>query len=746
MSFDPITFSSIAMNKPPVGSFLRVMTNFSHTNYVDTNQRIDVTQYPMLADQVAGGFQGDYFKSVSFPSLDSQAPASFANLGDMACSYTTGGHTYFIFASTTTLKMYRTIGSTIDTGVEFVQDITNPSALAPNALVFSVANGHVFISGTTQNANVYRYDITVGPSSMTTITLNLSRTWRFVYGSGRLVAYATSIGSVLSTTGNVQVSLDNGATWTNHTALAALSTVTSSMAYGNGFFVVVTQGTGAATNTARSTDGLTWVAGSGAPAGALSSVSFNPTNNLFTIYSMTNVIAAYRSSSAAAPTTWVVCSGNTSNGYLYGDCTPNGVTIAHGKSPYVNSFYTSLDNVTFAAGFLGNGYNAAMYDRGFAMIGETFVMFGSSISGALTAGPSLRVYYKYSNDYGVTWTDGGFVDQYAYTTQNYLYPCIGSDTSKIVMFENQAAMGSDTVWMPRWSGIVSNDGGTTWENMSIETPELVNWGGVFATTDGKFVAWGRRHTNNLVYVATSTDGAIWIVVQNGTFVSPTPTGSMAIGTNGNMMFTQSNSTNTVAISSDYGATWTSKTVPASALYKAAFFGNVAVALNTATGSYYSTNGGTSWSLCAMTVIGASTIAGYAANSTYGLVTLTNSNICFVTSDGISWIQKTLPTTMGGVSPTVVNDWFMIPTGGGTYYRTQDFLSWELAYINADVSNLGAYTVMNSNPNNSSGAIHGPTLGASTGTFWVADTEVTNMRRIPYVAPDLANTKYVVVAR
>jgi hypothetical protein len=158
----------------------------------------------------------------------------------------------------------------------------------------------------------------------------------------------------------------------------------------------------------------------------------------------------------------------------------------------------------------------------------------------------------------------------------------------------------------------------------------------------------------------------------------------------------------------------------------------------------------------MTATASSTIGGFAANSKYCIITMTNSSSYYYTTDGINWSIKTFPSTVTGIKPTVINDYFVVPLAGRFCYVSNDLISWDIKTFGASelpFVSIGSVKIDSDIANNlyvahNLGSYYGNTANILSTMVSVSTINPSdeNVGVISYISTTISNAKWVVKAR
>lgn len=754
MAFDPITYNEVLSGRDPIGSLVRVVSNFSEEKYVDSGSTFSATDYPELATKFPGGFQGDFYVEKPLSAIQSYWSSSNNKLGTVLVSFLSNGKLNFIFGrsnATNLLYWYRSVSSDMVDGIEYVGPFNlpegNDAALLP---LFSVAADHSVLYASVPNRH-YRFDLTDSTlSTFVKMTTPDAGTKRFSFASDGTNLVAAAITTSMAAVGGMFRSTDNGTSWTQSGLITGMTASVGTIQYGNGSFIV--KSAGSASNSARSRDGgATWTVQTAGTVG-YNGVKYNPTLNLFVGYPV-NSGAFYTSPDG---TTWTART-TSGGGQSRLNVLANGTMFTSNQSDSLTTgiMNRSTDGITWAARqstapFSTTSNNPMRAIGAVEGAGNMLVAFTATAASSPYFGP---YFYSYSTDGGSTWSSTRILPA-SETTKKFFAPTISSSKSKVLMMESYGGPNiSTSSFTTTWNGIVSSDGGDTWQPTSIQSgSDVVSWQGVLATYDDKFFAWGTSSHDTAGFRAMcsawSADGITWQYTSFSTMVTALQQISpsyVSIGADNTIYFGNSSSS-TAATSTNYGATWTQRSFSFTG-GKTFTFKDKTIHVSAGQLPKYTINGAVSWLNGQMTAVLPSLPVGYACDSNVAVMTLYNSATFYYSYDGVIWITATLPAAMPGTGAAIINGWVIIPTGAGAVYRTKDFKSWEYSNVgeSTQYSSL-AFTTVVSDLGAETGFIHGPDASNATGYILKADTTVGDRRRIPSIPSDLPNTKWVVIGK
>jgi hypothetical protein len=757
MAFDPITFSEVLNNKAPIGSIVRVINSFENPKYIASGAKFDSTDYPVLGDQIPGGFQGDYVHEVPFPSvLRRSAIVTTANQTNVIiANWTIGSNVYLLFKNG---SLWKSNSLTLSDGIAYVKTFVAAdfNGIAPTAMVQNI-NGRVsqngmnlYLSAPGNHLRIDLNDPTL--TTQTPITMpSAAAAYFFTEGGGNILANT----GTPATTGGVVFSSDNGGSWANAPTLSAAFNYTNPFTYANGTFM--SYGSGATNNIIRTTNlGTSWTINTACTVG-VGTLAYNPVVSLF-VAAPTTAGNIYTSPDGAVWTSRTVATPTSasasriaiaSNGSMVIYCTgtPAVMTSTNGTTWVVRSALAPFGNATNPAANQQYGGVTDVFS-----VGGTLHMVTAPVGTTFICG---------STDSGTTWTVSTELTNMT-STNTYSYPIVNYDGSVVVLMDN-VTMGASTSLLSAWTGIISFDSGATWQNISIPSgTDLVCWKGMLITSDGNYVAYGNignvtmtglANTQNGFRTATSPDGINWTysAAPSITYVALAATAlvqSMVASKTSPNVIIATTAGASGPVSFDYGKTWSTYATSAGALV-GAFKDKFLVLTNAAVPRYMTTTGSAVTALVngQMTMPTSATVSSVASDGNVVVMTWANNTLVNYSYDGVTWQASALPSPVAGPGVAIINGWVLIPTNGGTVYRTQDFINWELANVGDDVKySTMAISSITSSGDNNQGYYNGAVASSTAGYILRAATEETVFRRVPLINSDLPNTKWVVIAK
>ena len=498
------------------------------------------------------------------------------------------------------------------------------------------------------------------------------------------VAYGNTYWVIISSAGAgsnsvAAVSKANGSGWTT-TTLPGSPTTWSNLTYGNGVFVAIAN---SGNSAAYSTDyGLTWNA------------SYFPTSHTFTATGNARISTSqYKFGSASlyldgtsntyiqSPSNadyvlgsgdftiecWVYRTGNAGVNQVLIDFRTSGAS-AVAPTLYLNTTYVPIFLVNGSSVITGSAAiplstwthiaisktsgSTTMWVGG-AQSGSTYTDSNSYIQGPITVGanPAGSSYFSgYIDEIRIVKGAGKYTSLFNPSTTSFV-----SDGSTIVLLHFDGVNSSTT--------ITSSDGSTAWTSLTYGNGKFV----AIASTSGSPAAsptrtsGGTVGTNSFVVSSASNISAGQIVtgigIPTGTYVSSSYTSGTTIplvnlaGNNQNFVATATGTYSfytpggTVAAVSTNGVTWTSSSLPLSAVWASITYGNnMFIAVSPASAKSAYTFNGITWYTSNLTVA--------ADKITYGqgvfLATSSASTTAYITEGGIGWNQKTLTNDGYGV--------------------------------------------------------------------------------------------------
>lgn len=745
MAFDPITFSEVVNSKSPIGSLVRVVDTFESPRYISSGGKFDITNYPELGKQFDGGFQGDYVVETPIASSPSGYSSSYSNMGTLKASFVANGVMHFIFGGSTGSFHYKTNSMSLADGIVSAGPLVIPGGTGVETTVarFSVSSDGAWLFASLPGRH-YRYDLsddTLSTFSQMTIADTGVQTYYFSVGNGLILANYTTTGSGL------QISSDGGSTFSPaNVTITGSSNVNGPYAFGNGLFVAV--GTSSTNNVARSADGINWTTAAAGTTGH-NMVRWNPVLNLFITIPATSSGLFYTSPDGITWTSRTVTPGASQSMLAFTD---SGACISSPVGSQSGGSVTNLSVSVAGTAWTTRGgtapFNAITNNPYYGLLSST-ALGNSMIIFTISTGGSVgsAIYASSSTDNGATWSAATQLPPNG-NSSIYRAPVISNDGSKILMMDG-STNGLITPVASRWYGSLSTDAGATWSNISISSGnDTVAWHRIVVTHDDKFVAIGAvSHTtpaSQLLCSAVSTDGVNWTYYNSARTNSVSS--STALCADNSLLCNNTNST-LGSYSTDYGATWVTR--------QSAYTGGLLIGFkdkiinappSSASVPKYSVDNGTTWINCQAT-LGSTNVAGIICDENVVVITLASSASFYYSYDGITFVLGTLPSPMLGTGAAIINGWVMIPSGSGTMYRTKDFKAWDLVVIGED-QKYDTMALFNISSNNAGtlGYFQGPVASSTAGYMLRAQTEITNFRRIPIIPSDLANTKWVIIAK
>jgi hypothetical protein len=384
----------------------------------------------------------------------------------------------------------------------------------------------VAVSATTTTSNVATSPDGINWTMRTGTTTNA---WKSVtYGNGLFVAVACGVSATTCnyTAGDRIMTSSDGITWTGRRVATSTSGTAvnstnqwNSVAYGNGIFVAVSATT-TTSNVMRSTDGITWILGTGTTTNSWQSVTYG--NGLFVAVGCG--VSCFGSGDLVATSpdgiTWTARSAVGNNDNWYSVTYGNGLFVAVGASG--DRVMTSPDGITWTARSASGDDD---YWRSVTYANGLFVAVGSATTGL---SPVMT-----SPD-GITWTtrsaSGDNDDWYSVTYGNGLFVAVGDATGGLspvmtspdgINWTAQSAVGNNDWWDAITYGnglfvavgyngdhVMTSPDGVTWTARTA-LGSNDGWLGVFYG-DGLFTAVGFGSD----YAMTSTDGVTWTTVSS----------------------------------------------------------------------------------------------------------------------------------------------------------------------------------------------------------------------------------------
>lgn len=455
-------------------------------------------------------------------------------------------------------------------------------------------------------------------------------TWKDVsYVTGRYIA--------IPSTGTAGATSTDGNTWTSITMPASLN-----------WYAIASNGTTfvlAANNTScyRTTDGVTWTA---ATSGGTAATAISYGNSAFILYNTSTTAAAVSTdggvnfTAIAAPTasnsslvygsSWVFLSNynvytSSNNGTSWtiqslSDVDSDYTTIAWSGTYYVIvSDYTRVSNSTNGTAWSVVGatdyYVSTNRLYNVSPVNNYHVLCGNDGRLMLTSSDAI------------TWTDrlNSMMNAAAFSVA-------GNGTDQVVCWA--IGNGANSYYVSTDWKFYTASGGIGQSNYK----KLIYGGGTYCAVGAYYSAYSTTY-NALIY--TSTNGTSW------TSRAITSTSAInSVGYGGTGVFVVPMTGASCYTSTDYGATWATKTMPGSATWAVTAYGNsIWVMLASGTTAASTSADGLTWSAMTMPVAPA-TWTGIAYGAGVFVAVSMNTNSIYYSSTGLtgSWTAVDVATT------------------------------------------------------------------------------------------------------
>lgn len=676
MAFDPITFAAVN-TLTVVGSVLQVAESFSDPRYLEGDTQFDPAEYPKLAESTPPGFNGNVFNEITVPRVMPQALLATPNqFGLFSPLFTIGADLYYI--QTLTLDIYKTTDGDLST-FSFWKTLQTPLLPGEQSSITSIRelNGFLYCATTRGNLRIDLSDPSLETQALMT-GLPPTGSFRYAYGNGVYVVINSSVA------GQTVYSSTDGLTFVSRTATYTATFIPAEIDFGNGLFVIVTNGA-TTSNASSSPDGITWTV-----------------RNVGTIAQR-----SVRYSSAAA--IWV--SAASANGGAFWS-SPDGITWtsrAQGTPVSTGQLLTfSVVNGVFIATFLHNAAVACIQvstngttwvnrassgnfagPNGLLCGSNRFIGLGSQIVGfgAMGGNGQTQMSIAVSDDNLVTSTVVKLIQGKSDIGGRFPIFLAGGQVGLII----ETGSGTTPTQSTQLNALRTTDGGATWTPVTIPgygAPAQF-FVSTLSATPTKFVMLAQPATTSTVgtvvtgiRIGRSDDGLTWTWS-----ASLSAAFTRMIAKNETLILWSAGSA-ALNISSNYGDTWGSRTITATAQHVMAN-GNNLLAINHVSASYASANDGLTWTTITGILVAASTF-GFATGSQDGSIAmwapLNDTRSFFSFDGGFTWEPKTLPST-NFQSAAVSDGWLILNTGNGFTYRTRDGNTWASSPLNGQTANL-----------------------------------------------------------
>jgi hypothetical protein len=748
--FDAVTYSAVQkLSKTEVGTAVLVPDSFASTDFLDAGTTFLSDDYPLLGSVIAPSFNGNNWTEVPIVSTyETNSPNLNGNYS-LSCTFVgpISGDTYFVWGSGIVVCS-RTSAPDV---LEYVTRIATPSVYGKATFT---SNNRLYWS---TSVGTYYIDLSANENFTTIIpvTMPVVGSWRVRYNaiSGTYLAINSAAA------GNTISSSSDGVTFTANIVTTFLASARpQDILYANGYWMIVTSGTSAATCACWSTTGLTgsWTNITLSTTG-YSNIAYSPTLDMWCVSTLINTTAnAFYTCASTPNTAWtarssIVAVGAGNAGYLI--VTSDG-GFAFGSnnssSPIVKSTNgtawttISTNNGGYPMGSAING-NPLTCGNGLAAIGSSVIAFGQ-----LTSGYGAIIYYAISDDFFVTLrameclTTGTPGRTSAMNSITWLANDQIGFASDVAISATTSGGGTYLGAGLAHNGLKTTDGGLTWTSASFPTCIYISGKYLgfatyfFTATLTKFVVVGTLgNGSTTLFTGTSSDLVTWTWNSVPTLVA---TSVGAVGAAGEQIALISTST-IVYLSNDYGATYTSSNLTMQDRFisrpqiKSRYASNI-------TGYGY------------VTVLGSATPPGgpttaasyFAANGSNGLmVTITTaSSTVYVSADfGQSYTARVSPVFPSSVA--VYRNWIILVTATGLTCRSNDYgVTWIIGSFigNAVLNSTGRFALLN-NINNTKIYAIGTAMVERGNTLYISDA---TKRTIPPMSPPSSGFKWAVKAR
>jgi hypothetical protein len=771
MAFDPITYTAVVNAKSPIGSLERVVSSFSDSKFLSSNQVFNADEFPALADKVDSGFKADFWKKSTIPAILSDFSTNYRLIGNVHLGWESATDYYlmtFLTSGVTAGNYLYKIDKSMTGPITLVRYMPFPvgGGTSPR---YSIVGTLLFQSYANKAYNVYNLATDPGLSTPEARTLPATaQGWPYAFATGNGITMAVTTGALLGTAGASFKSTDGGLTWAAPTTVAGIhpTSTINNLVFGNGTFVV-TSSASATGNYAYTTTGTSWAGGLTSPATGRGATLFDPTRNVFMAFPTAAAGVILESANGSTWTSGATCPVACPYPFSAMLATDNSIVV--GMPNFAGSTVPVIATTTNRTSF--TQYDSSVDPATNSWSSMTVVgtkvlkVSANATPGAFTG--AQRLNFGEASTLA-SWTTPLDLPKSKLTTYT---PLING--TNLVMLDNNPLLSGQFTSV--WNGVASNDNGETWTPFSINTgADQIAWGGVTSTPTGFFAAGKVGQTGssgNFVY-ATSTDGLNWNYVNtNGTPAALTVVNSVVCNQSGVIMVSTNSGSGNTLRSTNNGATWTSINVASGiaangimlAVGNNFMFGSYT---NSAiTGSYlkYSADGGLTFNN-ALTV--PTTTASYfvaSASGVHGINTIgvylvtrstgTLKDVIYTLNGGTTWALATLPTSVASataIGVAVVNGVVVITLNNGYIVRTTDITTnslWEVSSVYTTTGDLTTYNfgaIANSFDRTNAIMLAPNSLDEN---FVVRGlNEPSTYRRVPYMPSDVPNTKWVIRAK
>ncbi len=761
MAFDALTYGAVTkLQNASVGEMEIVPTNFSSPNYVDAGSNFSQSTFPELALQYPAGFTGREFVEMPVPEFTSMGAVSTNTLGGIQACFTYSVDGYVIFSNGAIFK------STNGDLTSFVQIAKLNTADGPYVSINTAAlcGNEIFFSTTSPGAS-YKVNIAAPGNVATRLSLpSDSNGWKFAYdGTGTWVAVNTTV------PGRIIGKSSDGVNFSPVTTVMALTYTPSGVAYGNGRWIIVSDGIGTG-GLISTVDFVGWQTATFA-GGYSGGIAFNPVSNAWVVAPKLSLNSANLQYSTNG-TTWSNASAIASNQIAaMVQVTADGTfVVSAGNStpgPYCNLLATS--NNTSGTAFTLKGSVIFPTQPGAALGAmQTAMAYGANVVVFGAAGVTYsQMSYAISTDKLTSFTQ---VVELTSTDKTKSVRAPVFITGNQVGIAIESLNTNDPLWLQgsTVTGLRTTNGGTSWSPWSFSLPNLSTVTTArmgfykLITTPDRFILWGFGPyilgpsvtvgaINQAVVGYVSSDGLTWTNLNLNNSAGK-PSQVLAKGSAIWVAPISGSSTAPYYYTTNDGTSWAGTSglpVLGSQVFMqmcGKFFmidttGYGAFAINDGTTAFAAGN-----AVVFPGVPGAPVIGLYASSSTMAFAFGTNVSYGWFSLDaGLTWQKFTFPYTISSNAKLqIINGWFMVYNGQGRVYRSKDCINWDCQIIGGlKKYSVDWNSVSNSNDSTNSIGYLGGTSKANDGYF-LASTNTKN--GIPPIPAPYVGTKWAVRAK